>query len=189
MGMEPIELIRSELVDGEQVQWLGAPSFKALLLRSIPSILFGCVFAIMPFISDTVWAANASERVSNIVVITVFTMVGLSYACQALLGVCAAGRAAYAITNRRILIARHIFRKRVQTFIPSYINVLEYRVHADGTGSVFFQKNDVHTIDGSGIEKFGFFGVRDVVGAVRALDQLRLNQHGKITGSFHNTNN
>ena len=102
-----------------------------------------------------------------------FIAAGLKFSYRALLDVLAVDRTAYAITDRRVLVVRLFLGKRIQSIMPDAINIVEHKLGADGYGSVFFRRDDVHGLDASGTQKLGFRGVPDVVGAVHALDQLR----------------
>ena len=42
------DIVRPELLPGEQVRWTGTPSFRAVLLHGLPSMVFGLGFAVAP---------------------------------------------------------------------------------------------------------------------------------------------
>ena len=117
---------------------------------------------------------NTAEFVSD----TLGMIIGLYFVFSSVVAVCNAGKTAYAVTDRRILIVTWRFGKRVHSIDPLWINFLEHKVRADGTGSIFFRIDHVNGIESSVTRKSGFEGVGDVLGAVLALDQLRSHAAG-----------
>ena len=171
--LEAVDIVGPELTFGEHIRWMGMPSFRSILLRSLPPIAFGLVFIIVPFIPTVTWSENLPANFPKAAIAMLCVAVGSNSSYRALLDVLTVGKTAYAVTDRRILVVRLFLGRRVQSIMPDAINIVEHKRGANGYGSVFFRRDDVHGLDANGTQKLGFWGVPDVIGAVRALDQLR----------------
>ena len=149
-------------------------SLRGLALRASPILAFGLLFAIAPVATEAAWPVDVGPWLLLAGIKATFFFIGMSVFCRVSLDLLGANTTAYAVTDRRILIVRRWPDERVRSVYPEMINAIEHRVHSDGSGSVFYRKHDEHGLEASGVVKSGFVAVQDVLGAVRALEQLRV---------------
>ena len=109
----------------------------------------------------------------NFLIWPVFTCVGVRISYQSLVSVLAIRRTAFAVTDRRALAVRRFLGTQVKSFPLGSVNILDYQIKADGSGSIAFRAQEYTGLDASGVEKIGFPGVQDVRGAYLALINLR----------------
>jgi hypothetical protein len=166
----PEASIKAELHPGENLRWVGSPSFRALLFSQLYGIAFGLVFAAVS--GRTLF--NGTAKGLGFYIVCLFALIGVATSVGAAWPVLAVGRMAYAVTDRRLLIVRDFLWRKVIAVAPTGINIVEHRARANGSGSVTFRR-DVEDRDseGSTVTKLAFLGVRDVANAVREITRLR----------------
>ena len=173
MRLTPEEIIIPELAAGEEIRWAGVSSLRTVLPRGLLLILIGLVFALSPYFST-----DHNEHGLKILVWAVFLYVGLRMSYGGLTSILAYRTTVFVVTDRRALTVRRFLGISVRSFPPGSVNILDYHIKADGSGSIAFQAQEVTGLDTSGVEKIGFQGVQDVAGARRALMKLRVQHKG-----------
>lgn len=173
MSPSAYNVITPELLDGEQMRWVGAPSLSAAFLHNVNKIVFGCLFAFAPVFFGGMQSANSYSTLYRLATVAIFFIIGGKIVYGSVLNVLLTFRTVYAVTDQRIIIVENIFRKRVIILDPKTINTLEYKSNGSGNGTVLFRLDNFNGLDASGVQKSGFRGVPDVLGAVEALNQLR----------------
>lgn len=169
MRLTSEEIIIPELAVGEEIRWIGMSSLRTVLPRGLLLILIGLVFALAPYFS-----ADHNENGLKILVWAVFLYVGLRTSHGGLISILAYRNTVFAVTDRRALTVRKFLGISVKSFPPGSVNILDYHIKADGSGSIAFQAQEVAGLDASSVEKIGFQGVQDVAGARRALMKLHV---------------
>lgn len=172
--------IKAELQPGEMVRWTGKPAFLPMLMSKLLQIVFGAIFAAVGVhqaipAARSVWFGKTTTEFLPAVISAVFITFGLWSVASSCWEAIATARTAYAVTNRRILIVRRLFRKRVLAFAPAGINAVETRENFDGSGTVVFRRELVRGGEGDAEVKLAFVGISDVGNAAREIEKLRLN--------------
>ena len=181
MGQQALHFLEPELAPGEQMRWSGTPSLSTILLKAALPSVFGIVFSVVAVRSAI--TASMDENNAELVSATFGLIIGIYFVYSSIVAVCNAGKTAYAVTDRRILIVSWRFGTRVHSIDPRWINILEHKVRADGRGSVFCRIDHDNGSEASVTRKSGFEGISDVLGAVLALNQLRSHASGnKLRG-------
>jgi hypothetical protein len=159
------DLFDDELVDGEDILWLGQPDASKLFNRQdiffIPFTLFWGGFAL--YWNLGVWELDAPFifRLVGLLVLLVgiYVIVGRFFYKR-----WSKQNTFYAVTNKRLLILSTGFRHRLQSFRLSNLPELTKSIDWDGTGTVAFGKPPMGTIwrinsinmSNSGLEIFGY---------------------------------
>lgn len=172
--------IKAELQPGEMVRWMGKPTFLPMLTSKFMQIVFGAIFAAVGVqqaipSARSLWLGQTTKDLVPALISAVFIIFGLWSVATACWEALATWRTAYAVTNRRVLIVRRLFRKRVLAFAPAGINAVETRENFDGSGTVVFRREIVRGGEGDAEVKLAFVGISDVGNAAREIEKLRLN--------------
>ena len=168
MKPTPAQIIAPHLAPGEQVRWTGMSSLRTVLPAGLLRLTFGLAFAASPAL-----ALHPGQSPILYLVWVGFLYGGLKIAYDALVGIVSFDRTAFAVTDRRALVVRAATRTRVRSFPPASINILDYHVEKDGSGSIVFRTEESGGGEAPGVDRIGFHGVRNVVGAHTALARLR----------------
>lgn len=94
-----MDTVGPELVPGEQVRWTGMPSFHAVLLHALPSMVLGFGLAIAPVVAGTAWPSDLLQWIFQADVTASFLYFGLNAVYGALLDLLGAKRTVYAVTD------------------------------------------------------------------------------------------
>lgn len=183
-----LDMIKAELLPGEAIRWAGKPKFLPVLTKQIRQILVGfllvgmTVWQVTSIIESLGSGKSPGFEGSNSEIVTqaaacFFFLFGCWGIVGSILRVMEMSRAAYAVTDRRILIVSHLFRKRVQTFAPGSINAVETLQKHDRSGTVTFRRDVVRGGEGDMIVKSAFIGIDDVLDVAREIEKLRLSVH------------
>jgi hypothetical protein len=173
------DLVRAEMLPGEQLRWVGSPS-PAALMRSRQGFFWGgLLFLAFSILWEMiVWfGQNASPRPLLLLWGIPFILVGVGLVLYAPASFWLARRMAYAVTDRRVLILEGFPRRRTGSFWPVDLNPLEVTERADGHGDIIFRQRVIRSEEGSSETlRDGFFGiaaVRDVAGLIDDLRDTR----------------
>lgn len=166
--------IRKELHTAEVVVWTGQPTAWGTFVFKWPDVLFGVIFVIVGF--PLLWAnngVNSADKPAGIMGMVfpgIFIALGVWAIADVVFDVIATSRTAYAATDRRLLIVRHMIRRRVTTIAPTAINVVEVREKWDRSGTLTYRREG----DGDSVKKFGFLGIPDVREVAKHVEELRM---------------
>ena len=176
MSSTPEQIISPELAPDEEIVWIGTSSLWSVLPRATMMVLVGAMFAAAPFFS-----IEHKQNGFRFVIWAVFLFAGFQIAYGNLISILAVRRTAFAVTDRRALTVRRFLGTHVRSFPPGRVNILEYDVKADGSGSIAFRAEERPGSEAPGIEKIGFSGVQDVEGARLALMNLGVRSGGQMS--------
>lgn len=182
---DPWTVARDEMAPGERLIWAGRPQARSRS-RALPLALFGLLFATVAVfwtthaLAESGWLALAG---------LLFVGLGIAIAVRGLRRGTRAPEVVYAVSDRRLLIVQGWPQRRVQSFGPSDIDMLERHERADGTGDLLFRRVPKAIERGVGgdpderrwrqsarARHIGFYripDVRQVENAVRALADSR----------------
>lgn len=178
---DPLTVARAELAPGERLVWADRPDPGRVRRRTWPRLLFGLVFAGFGLF----WTSQAMAAGGFVWLFGLpFVAIGAGIATAPWWRPRQARATVYAITDQRIVIIRGWPSRRVQSFGPGDIDVIDRREQADGTGDLVFRE-EVRARRHAGQiwqegppyhryrrRRIGFFGIPDVrrvEAAVRAL--------------------
>ena len=180
-----LDMIKAELQPGETIRWAGKPKFVPVLMKHIWQSAIG--FSLIGIAARQVFQiaeplgsgkapgfGGSNNEIVTQVLACFFFLLGFRIITGSILLTIEMSQAAYAVTNRRILIVSHLFRKRVQAFTPGSINAVETLQKHDRSGTVTFRRDVVHGGEGDMIVKSAFVGIDDVLDVAREIEKLRL---------------
>ena len=173
MNQPHLNVIEPELYPGEKIQWIGNSSTRAIFLHKTPTILFGIVFAIAPFVTKIEGPLYSFKHLLSLGAFVFFAVISIRIIYYSVLQIISARTTVYAVTDRRIIEVVQTFNRHVDSIKPSFINIIEHKVHRDGTGTVLFRKDDFYLGEASGIHKTGFRGIQNASEAIKALNELQ----------------
>ena len=172
------------LGSGEELLWVGAPDPARSVRRSWMTFAFGVVWMGFNVNFAVQWYAGPFHNVSgpfglfgmqgglSYLFEVPFFAIGIVMLCSPLYAYLLAAKTAYAITNQRILIVESLLSRKVRSYTPSQINVLERSERPDGTGDVTFARSYYRDSEGSrqksDAEFVGIPNVREVENLIRA---------------------
>lgn len=178
----PLEIAKAEMVMGEQLLWAETSLSKNARRRSLPISLLGWIFLLL----SLVWMSKAASTSFWLLVMGLpFVIGGIGLAAMPWWWPNYTRHTIYAISNRRLLIIRNWPKRKVTSYGPEDIDVIERRDRRDGSGDIIFRREEVrkmrHHHDSYGKRRvgereIGFFGVPDVrrvEEAIWALKQKR----------------
>lgn len=178
--LSPLEIAQAEMVSGEALVWAETSLPKNARRRSVPISLLGWIFLVLSF----AWMTKAAPTSIWLLVMGLpFLLGGLGLALMPWWWPIYTRRTVYAISDRRLLIVRDLLKRRVTSYGPEDIDVVERRERRDGSGDIIFRREEIrklkhhHDPQGKrrvGEREVGFFGVpevRLVEEAVLALKQ------------------
>lgn len=179
---DPLEVARAQLVPGEKLVWAETSLPRNARRRSLPIAMLGWLF----FVLAVFWMSKAvSASIWLIMMGMPFLLGGLALAFIPWWWPQITRHTIYAITDQRLLIIRDWPRRKVTSYGPEDIDVVERRERRDGSGDLVFRREEYrklrhhHDAQGkrrAGEREIGFFGVPEVrrlEEAVWALKQER----------------
>jgi hypothetical protein len=124
--------------------------------------------------AQSIWIGEPVKEFWPAVISSFFVLIGLGVIAKALMDSIATWRTAYAITDRRVLVVSHLFRKRVLSLGPGGINVVDTTENLNGSGTVVFRREVHKGGEGDVTVTLAFVGIQDASVAAREIEKLRL---------------
>jgi len=178
----PLDVARAEMTPGEELFWAETSLPRNARRRIIPISLLGWVFLLL----SLAWVNKAVTASIGLFILGIpFVIGGLALASAPWWWPNVSRRTIYAISNQRLLIIRDFTKRKVTSYGPADIDVVERRENRDGSGDVIFRReetqklkhhHDPHGKRRVGMREIGFLGVpevRRVEEAIWALKQKR----------------
>lgn len=178
----PLAIARAELAHGERLIWAETSSAASARRRVLPVSLLGWLFLVLTF----AWMAKAAIASFWFLILSLpFLLAALALALLPWWWPNVTRLTIYAISDQRLLIIRTWPSRRVTSYGPDDIDVVERKEGKDGSGDLIFRREEHrklrHHHDPQGKRRvgeraIGFFGVPDVrrlEEAVWALKQKR----------------
>lgn len=178
----PLSIARSEMVEGERLIWAETSLAASARRRVLPVSLLGWLFLVLTL----AWLAKAAIASFWLLVMGLpFLLAALALSLLPWWWPSVTRHTIYAISDRRLLIIQNWLRRRVTSYGPEDIDVVERQERKDGSGDLVFRREEHrrlrHHHDPQGKRRvgeraIGFFGVPDVrrlEEAVWALKQRR----------------
>lgn len=179
---DPLTLARAQMGDGETLLWADTSSEKNARRRVLPVSLLGWLFLLLALS----WMARAAIASFWLLIMGLpFLLAILALALLPWWWPRITRHTVYAISDRRLLIIQNFLRRRVTSYGPDDIDVVERRENRDGSGDLIFRHESHrrlrHHHDHQSKRRVserpvGFFGVpevRRVEEAVWALKERR----------------
>ena len=170
-------LLEDQLAPGEKLRWCCQPKpniYAWQTWRTFPFAIAATVFAF--WLCYTGVTRYRQDGHFGLLLFSVpFVLVALLTVLNPLHLARLAGRTAYAVTDRRVIILENGRSTKVQSFLPDQLGELELRERADGWGNIIFAKVYEWTSDNNRsciptfIGLFGVPAVRDVEALIRDL--------------------
>jgi hypothetical protein len=163
--------LERQLEAGERILWTEMPDPAEHARRELATAVFGCLWCGFMVFFTALTASAAS--VGGLVFSALFWLIGLYLLASPWRAHRAARRTIYGITDRRAIIVLLGREVRVRSFYPRHIGSLTLVERANGSGHVVI-RHDVE-LDGEGGKtnvEAGFFGISDLAGVRRLLDEL-----------------
>ncbi len=178
----PLDIAKAEMTPGEELLWAETSLPKNARRRIIPISLLGWVFLLL----SLAWLTRAATASIGLLVLGIPFVVGaLALASAPWWWPNVTRRTIYAISDQRLLMIRDFAKRKVTSYGPEDIDVVERRENRDGSGDVIFRREEnqklKHHHDPYGkrrvaTREIGFLGVpevRRVEEAIWALKQRR----------------
>jgi|GEM_PF-890864 len=178
----PLILARAEMEAGERLIWAETSSPGGARRRVLPASLLGWLFLLIVL----AWMGQVANASLSLLLLGLpFLLIGVALALLPWWWPHVARQTVYAISEQRLLIIQKWPWKKVTSYGPEDIGIVERRDYKDGTGDLIFRReayqkprhhqemSDRHRV---GERAIGFFGVPDVrrlEEAVRALKERR----------------
>ena len=164
------------MVEGERLIWAETSLAASARRRILPVSLLGWLFLLLTF----AWLAKAAIASFWLLIMGLpFLGVALGIALLPWWWPNVTRHTVYAISDRRLLIIRNWPRRKVTSYGPDDIDVIERRERKDGSGDLIFRREEYrklrHHHDPPGRRRvgdrvIGFFGVPEV----RRLEETAL---------------
>jgi hypothetical protein len=182
-----ITTAEAELQPDERLIWAEHAGPGTIALRAIPGALIAIPMLAMPFFVirevQTHWAV---QKLGGLIfggfIISLIFLVGLTVLLSPLSAARKARKTVYAITDQRLLIISNFPQKRVDSYAPVSINVLETVEGANGDGDIVFRKETTPprvetgflsvSVEFGTSKKIGFFGIPEVRKVEEAIRRL-----------------
>ncbi|MEM8949603.1 MAG: hypothetical protein AAGA21_04100 [Pseudomonadota bacterium] len=178
----PLVLARSQLVEGERLIWAETSLPSSARRRVFPISILGWLFLLLTL----AWLVKAAVTSTWLLIMGLpFLLAALALAVLPWWWPLVTRYTIYAISDQRLLIIQTWPRRRVTSYGPEDIDVVERQERKDGSGDLIFRREEhrklAHHHDPKGKRRvgeraIGFFGVPDVrrlEEAVWALKQRR----------------
>jgi hypothetical protein len=167
---EIYDQVEAELLEGEELLWVGLPDPRAMINRRQVKI----VLAVILGLGFSVFMGAAMYQVRGAVMMTPFPYLTMILVMLGVMGIMAArsifefwanSRTIYAVTNRRALILN---RRNVQSYGENDIEFIERQMRSANKGDIIFKRESRHRAAyyGEGVygtehynEPIGFFGI------------------------------
>jgi hypothetical protein len=177
-----LTLAEAEMADGETLIWADISAPGAARRRVLPLSLLGWLLLFLGLI----WMVKAAgASVSLLILGAPFLLSALALALLPWIWPLITRHTVYALSDRRLLAIQAWPKRRVTSYGPDDIDVVERRDYKDGTGDVVFRReeqrkrghpHDPHTNRRVSERPVGFFGIpeaRRVETAIWALKERR----------------
>lgn len=170
-------LIQQELEAGEILLWAGAPNPKRHLWTNLPIVLFGIpwtAFSIFWVVMAFSMGGHAPNEPTGFRIFfplfgVPFILIGLGLLSTPYWAYRNALNTAYAVTSKRLIILVNGKSRRVQSFLPADIGLLERSEKQDGSGDLIFSRKTSSDGDGGRTtQSIGFMGIPDA----RRVEQI-----------------
>lgn len=178
----PLSIARSEMVEGERLIWAETSLAGSARRRVLPISVLGWLFLVLTL----AWLAKAAIASFWLLIMGLpFLLVAIALSLLPWWWPSVTRHTIYAISDQRLLIIQTWPRRRVTSYGPDDIDVVERQERKDGSGDLIFRREEHrklrHHHDPQGKRRvgeraIGFFGVPDVrrlEEAVWALKQRR----------------
>ena len=172
----PLALATAEMAKGERLIWAETSSPTSARRRVLPVSLLGWLFLLLTF----AWMAKAAIASFWFLILSLpFLLAALALALLPWWWPNITRHTVYAISDQRLLIIRTWPSRRVTSYGPDDIDVVERKERRDGSGDLIFRREEYrklrHHHDPQGKRRvgermIGFFGVPDV----RRLEEVVL---------------
>lgn len=176
---DPLALAEAELAEDETLVWADTALASAARRRVLPLSILGWLFLLLLF----AWLAKAAIASFWLLIMGLpFTVAVVALAFLPWWWPKLTRHTVYAISDRRLLIIRNWPRRRVTSYGPEDIDVVERREQKDGSGDLIFRHEERqqlgHHQDAAGKRRMsqrpvGFFGVADVKRLEKAVWALK----------------
>lgn len=183
---DPLALAEAEMADGETLIWADTSSPSGARRRVLPLSLLGWLLMLLLL----AWLSKAALWSRSLLVLGLpFLLGAIALASLPWWWPRITRHTIYAISDRRLIIIQHWPKRKVTSYGPDDIDVVERRDYKDGTGDVTFRREEHrklrHHHDPPSKRRvsdrpIGFFGVtqaRRLESAIWALKEKRSLQH------------
>ncbi|WP_299377907.1 hypothetical protein [uncultured Kiloniella sp.] len=190
MSNDPLERVRSELIENEQLIWADRPVSERFYRKKIKAAIAGKVIIglIVLWILGVIYTSFSSGNLPALAL--VFFALPLLFIARKLLNKPAEARQRaeqtyYAITDKRLLIINDYKDKSVESYDLDKLEFVENAENKDGTGNVYFTKTLITTISNNDRDgrssrnksvhevKKGFKGIYDAENVTAAINKQR----------------
>ena len=179
----PLSIARAEMAEGEGLIWAETSSAASARRRAFPISLLGWLFLVLAL----AWMAKAAIASFWLLIMGLpFLFAALALALLPWWWPNVTRHTVYAISDRRLLIVQTWPRRRVTSYGPDDIDVVERQERRDGSGDLIFRREEYrklrHHHDPQskrrvGERAIGFFGVPDVRRLEEAVWALKQRQN------------
>lgn len=170
--------IQKELNHGEVMKWSGCPNPRAFAASSLAIFLFA-----IPWTAFSIfWIAAASGfQIPDFnngfdffpLFGLPFLFIGIGMLSSPIFKYLKAKKTVYVITNQRAFELYCGRLKKVKSYAPKEIGRIERTEKKDGSGNLYFAKEQMRTNHGSREIKLGFLGINDVKIAESRINRLK----------------
>ncbi|WP_417432712.1 hypothetical protein [Kiloniella sp.] len=190
MSNDPLERVRSELIENEQLIWADRPVSERFYRKKIKAAIAGKVIIglIVLWILGVIYTSFSSGNLPALAL--VFFALPLLFIARKLLKKPAEARQRaeqtyYAITDKRLLIINDYKDKSVESYDLDKLEFVENAENKDGTGNVYFTKTLITTISNNDRDgrssrnksvhevKKGFKGIYDAENVTAEINKQR----------------
>ncbi|WP_156176836.1 hypothetical protein [Kiloniella spongiae] len=191
MSNNPLERVRPELIDNEQLVWADRPVSERFYRKKIKAAIAGKVIIgfIALWILGVTYTSFSSGNLLGLSLV-IFAL-PLLFIVRKLMNKPKEARQRaeqtyYAITDRRLLIINDYKRKSVESYDLDKIEFVELAENKDGTGNIYFTKSMITTTSSNDRDnnssrkkttreiKKGFKGIYDAENVEREINQQQL---------------
>lgn len=132
------QLLQNELDQGETLLWLDQPDAARMARGALPIMLFAIPWTAF----SCFWVFMASQASPLFAAFGIpFVLIGLGMLSSPIWAKRAAGKTAYALTDKRaIIIAGKFNSMNVTSYHPEQLTQMDREQRADGTGSLIFER-------------------------------------------------
>ena len=190
MSNDPLERVRSELIENEQLIWADRPVSERFYRKKIKAAIAGKIIIglIVLWILGVIYTSFSSGNSPALAL--VFFALPLLFIARKLLNKPAEARQRaeqtyYAITDKRLLIINDYKDKSVESYDLDKLEFVENAENKDGTGNVYFTKTLITTISNNDRDgrssrnksvhevKKGFKGIYDAENVTAEINKQR----------------
>ncbi len=187
---DPLTIAGAEMANGERLIWADSSSPAAARRRSLPIAVLGWLFLLL----SLAWIWKAAVTSAWLLVMGLpFLALALALALLPWWWPAITRHTVYGISDRRLLIIRSWPKRRVTSYGPAEIDVVERRDHRDGSGDVIFRQEEHgklrHHQDRSRKRRMserpvGFYGVSEARRVEAAIWALKDKRHARAADLF-----